>query len=135
MRDAIARETHLLERRGLERNFRGLKVNAPLSSQPRKGQGIGSHPCERREERHSTQFSAARAPLERLLHRATRERSIRLSTPHEQRKTCMKKHKGSIIGIAVGLLLTGSFGSANAGQIHVKGQVAETFLGTRIDLN
>ena len=47
----------------------------------------------------------------------------------------MKKHKGSIIGVAVGLLLTGSFGSANANQIHVKGQVAGTFLGTRIDLN
>ena len=52
----------------------------------------------------------------------------------------MKKHKGSIIGVAVGLLLTCSFGAANADHpnaghtLHLKGQFAGTFLGTRIDL-
>src|SRR5262245_5385055 len=120
MRDAIARETCLLERRGQERNGRGLKVSAPLSSQPRIGQGIDIHSGERREERHSRPFSAARAPPARLLQQATRERSVRVSTSYKQRKTDIKKHKGSIIGVAVGLLLTGSFGSANANQIHVK---------------
>jgi hypothetical protein len=48
----------------------------------------------------------------------------------------MKKRTGLIIGIATGLLLTGSFGGAKAEQTHrYKGQVAGTFLGTRIDLN
>jgi len=52
----------------------------------------------------------------------------------------MKKHKGSIIGVAIGLLLACSFGAANADHpnaghtLHLKGQFAGTFLGTRIDL-
>jgi hypothetical protein len=48
----------------------------------------------------------------------------------------MKKHPGLIIGIAAGLLLACSFGDAKAEHTsRYKGQVAGTFLGTRIDLN
>jgi len=50
----------------------------------------------------------------------------------------MTTRKGLIIGVAAGLLLSVSFGGANADHEHTrpyKGRMAGTFLGTRIDLN
>ena len=52
----------------------------------------------------------------------------------------MKQSKGLILSVTAGLLLACSFGAANADHpnaghtLHLKGQFAGTFLGTRIDL-